>query len=122
MMGVYLHVMADTLGSVGVIISTLLIEWYGWTGFDPIASLFIAFMITISVIPLVVDAGRILCLDLRAEQQSEVVEALNEVSRMRDARRRGTADGLLDLRSCTPSKAWLPSPRLASGQKTQRRS
>ncbi|CAD6938493.1 unnamed protein product, partial [Tilletia caries] len=26
MMGVYLHVMADTLGSVGVIISTLLIE------------------------------------------------------------------------------------------------
>ncbi|CAD6891199.1 unnamed protein product, partial [Tilletia caries] len=29
MMGVYLHVMADTLGSVGVIISTLLIEYYG---------------------------------------------------------------------------------------------
>lgn len=76
MMGVYLHVMADTMGSVGVILSTLLIEWYGWTGFDPIASLFIAFMIVASVVPLVVDAGRILCLDLGEEREKEVQEAL----------------------------------------------
>ncbi|CAD6980019.1 unnamed protein product, partial [Tilletia controversa] len=69
MMGVYLHVMADTLGSVGVIISTLLIEYYGWTGFDPIASLFIAVMIVGSVIPLVLDAGRILVLDLGEEKE-----------------------------------------------------
>lgn len=76
MMGVYLHVMADTMGSVGVILSTLLIEWYGWTGFDPIASLFIAFMIVASVVPLVVDAGRILCLDLGDSREKEVQEAL----------------------------------------------
>ncbi|PWN44272.1 cation efflux protein [Ceraceosorus guamensis] len=79
MMGVYLHVMADTMGSVGVIISTLLIEWFGWTGFDPIASLFIAFLITASVIPLVVDAGRILCLELPDEQERDVVNALQEL-------------------------------------------
>ena len=81
MMGVYLHVMADTLGSVGVIISTLLIQYFGWTGFDPIASLFIAFLIVGSVVPLVVDAGRILCLDLGEEKEKEVAEALSEVSR-----------------------------------------
>jgi len=54
----------DTLGSVGVIVSTLLIQFYGWTGFDPIASLFIAVLIAASVIPLVLDTGRILCLDV----------------------------------------------------------
>ena len=53
----------DTLGSVGVIISTLLIQFYGWTGFDPIASLFIAVLIAASVIPLVIDTGRVLMLD-----------------------------------------------------------
>lgn len=80
MMGVYLHVMADTLGSVGVIISTLLIQYFGWTGFDPIASLFIAFLIVGSVIPLVVDAGRILALDLGEVKEQEVSLALKEVS------------------------------------------
>ncbi|KAE8231241.1 hypothetical protein CF326_g3747 [Tilletia indica] len=79
MMGVYLHVMADTLGSVGVIISTLLIDYYGWTGFDPIASLFIAVMIVGSVIPLVLDAGRILVLDIGEEKEKEVLDALAEL-------------------------------------------
>lgn len=79
MMGVYLHVMADTLGSVGVIISTLLIQYYGWTGFDPIASLFIAFMIVGSVVPLLVESGRILCLDLGAERINEIHRALTDM-------------------------------------------
>lgn len=63
MRGVFLHVMADTLGSVGVIVSTLLIRWTGWTGFDPLASLFIAALILASVLPLVTDAARVLSLD-----------------------------------------------------------
>ncbi|TKY87586.1 hypothetical protein EX895_003600 [Sporisorium graminicola] len=79
MMGVYLHVMADTLGSVGVIISTLLIGQFGWTGFDPIASLFIAFMIVGSVIPLVVESGRILCLEVGGDREVEMRGALEEV-------------------------------------------
>ncbi|KAF6767208.1 Cation efflux protein [Kalmanozyma brasiliensis GHG001] len=79
MMGVYLHVMADTLGSVGVIISTLLIGQFGWTGFDPIASLFIAFMIVGSVIPLVLESGRILCLEVGAHRETEMTEALDSL-------------------------------------------
>ncbi|KAF8573763.1 cation efflux protein [Ramaria rubella] len=79
MRGVFLHVMADTLGSVGVIISTLLIQFYGWTGFDPIASLFIAVLIAASVIPLVIDSGRVLALDV-GERDSSVQQVLNELA------------------------------------------
>jgi cation diffusion facilitator family transporter len=60
MEGVFLHVLADTMGSVGVIISTLLIEWYGWTGFDPMASILIAIMIFVSVIPLLKETSKLL--------------------------------------------------------------
>lgn len=78
MRGVFLHVMADTLGSVGVIISTLLIQYYGWTGFDPIASIFIAVLIAASVVPLVIDTGRVLSLDL-GDNESKVQQALSEL-------------------------------------------
>jgi len=79
MRGVFLHVMADTLGSVGVIISTLLIQFYGWTGFDPIASLFIAILIAASVVPLVMDTGRVLCLDI-TDREATIDQALAELS------------------------------------------
>ncbi|WFD27530.1 Putative zinc transporter msc2 [Malassezia nana] len=79
MLGLYLHVMADTLGSVGVIISTLLIQYFHWTGFDPIASLLIGLMILGSVVPLVIDSGRILCLDLSGMDTSDIKKALQKV-------------------------------------------
>lgn len=68
----------DTLGSVGVIISTLLIQFYGWTGFDPIASLFIAILIAASVIPLVIDTGKVLMLDL-SHRATSIKGALTSV-------------------------------------------
>ena len=64
---------------MGVIVSTLLIEWYGWTGFDPIASLFIAVLIAGSVIPLVIDTGKVLALDLDSREKS-IRNALTEAS------------------------------------------
>lgn len=66
------------MGSVGVIISTLLIQFYGWTGFDPIASLFIAILIAASVFPLVVDTGKVLALDV-ADRDLVIQQALAEV-------------------------------------------
>ncbi|WWC60384.1 uncharacterized protein I303_102956 [Kwoniella dejecticola CBS 10117] len=80
MRGVFLHVMADTLGSVGVIISTILIKYTGWTVFDPIASLFIAVLIMASVIPLVIDSGKVLCLDVGSEKEEEIRSALSELT------------------------------------------
>lgn len=64
---------------MGVIISTLLINRYGWTGFDPLASIFIAVLIFASVVPLVADAGRLLVLDMGEDREEEVRRALNSV-------------------------------------------
>ncbi|XP_074640570.1 zinc transporter 7-like [Tubulanus polymorphus] len=60
MQGVFLHILADTLGSVGVIISSALIHHFGWMIADPICSIFIAILIGISVIPLLRDSVGIL--------------------------------------------------------------
>lgn len=66
-----------------MIISTLLIQFYGWTGFDPIASLFIAILIAASVVPLVLDSGKVLCLDVDS-RETAIQRALAEVSGSRD--------------------------------------
>jgi zinc transporter 5/7 len=62
MHGVYLHILADTLGSVGVIISSILVEHFGLLIADPICSMFIAILIIISVIPLLKSSSRTLLL------------------------------------------------------------
>uniref|UniRef100_A0A8D0H6J2 Zinc transporter n=2 Tax=Sphenodon punctatus TaxID=8508 RepID=A0A8D0H6J2_SPHPU len=49
---VFLHIVADTLGSVGVIISALLMQNYGLMIADPICSMLIALLIGVSVVPL----------------------------------------------------------------------
>ncbi|BFZ16583.1 hypothetical protein BsWGS_19622 [Bradybaena similaris] len=58
--GVYLHILADTLGSVGVIVSSSLISMFGWVIADPICSMFISGLIILSVIPLLHESGSIL--------------------------------------------------------------
>ncbi|KAJ2326985.1 putative zinc transporter msc2 [Coemansia sp. RSA 2702] len=80
MQGVFLHVMADTLGSVGVIISTLLIQTFGWTGFDPLASIAIAGLIFASVVPLVRDSVHMLLLRLPDHSQAEVRAAVAQIA------------------------------------------
>ncbi|CAD5111705.1 DgyrCDS996 [Dimorphilus gyrociliatus] len=57
---VFIHILADTLGSVGVIISSLLIRYFGWMIADPICSMIIALLIGVSVIPLLRDSLGIL--------------------------------------------------------------
>lgn len=74
------HVMADTLGSVGVIVSTILIHYFHWTGFDPIASLLIGLMILGSVVPLVIDSGRILCLELSNKDSKSIELAISSIT------------------------------------------
>jgi len=49
---VFLHILADTLGSAGVIVSTLLMHYFGWMIADPICSLMIGILIALSVYPL----------------------------------------------------------------------
>jgi zinc transporter 5/7 len=77
---VFLHVLADTLGSVGVIISTLLIQWVGWTGFDPLASIFISVLIFLSVLPLVTSSARILMQSITPQDEHALTRCFEEVS------------------------------------------
>jgi zinc transporter 5/7 len=48
---IYIHILADTLGSVAVLISAFLIKYYHLHISDPICSLFISAMIIVSTIP-----------------------------------------------------------------------
>lgn len=50
--GVFLHIVADTLGSIGVIVSAILMQAYGWMIADPICSMLISILIGVSVVPL----------------------------------------------------------------------
>lgn len=52
MHSMFLHILADTMSSVGLIISSFLVQHYGWTIADPICSLLISTLIFTSVSPL----------------------------------------------------------------------
>ncbi|XP_057597938.1 proton-coupled zinc antiporter SLC30A5 isoform X3 [Hippopotamus amphibius kiboko] len=82
MRGVFLHVLADTLGSIGVIVSTLLIEQFGWFIADPLCSLFIAVLIFLSVVPLIKDACQVLLLRLPPEYEKELHIALEKLQKI----------------------------------------
>lgn len=83
MQGIFLHILADALGSVAVIFSTLLTKYYGWSGWDPIASCAIAVLIFLSAIPLVKSSGARLMLSLPNDLEYKVRNALGELSGLR---------------------------------------
>ncbi|MET3507323.1 cation diffusion facilitator family transporter [Halalkalibacter oceani] len=56
----FLHVLGDLLGSVGAIVAALLILFFGWNLADPIASVFVALLITIAGFRVIKDAVHIL--------------------------------------------------------------
>lgn len=60
MQGVFLHILADTLGSVGVIISAVLMRLFGWYIADPICSMLISVLIVLSVLSLMKESCAIL--------------------------------------------------------------
>lgn len=47
--GAYLHMAADALVSIGVLLSGVVIAWTGWTIVDPIVALAVAAVIVASV-------------------------------------------------------------------------
>ena len=83
MEGIFLHVLADTMGSVGVVISTLLIKYKGWLVADPACSIFISVLIVASVIPLLRNSAEVLLQRLPRMHEKELKEALNDVMKIR---------------------------------------
>ncbi|KAJ5941804.1 hypothetical protein N7516_001972 [Penicillium verrucosum] len=83
MHGIFLHILADTLGSVAVVISTILVHYSGWAGYDPLASCFIAILIFASAVPLVSSTAKTLLLTLPADTEYNLRETLAGVSTLR---------------------------------------
>ena len=83
MHGIFLHILADTMGSVAVVISTILVHFYGWTGFDPIASCIIAILIFASAVPLVCSTAKSLLLTLPDDVEYSLRDTLGGLSGLR---------------------------------------
>ncbi|TDZ35490.1 putative zinc transporter cis4 [Colletotrichum spinosum] len=64
MEGIFLHVLADTMGSASVVLSTVLTYYTGWTFWDPLASCAIAILIFLAAIPLIKSSARNLMLNI----------------------------------------------------------
>lgn len=104
MHGIFLHVLADTLGSVAVVISTILIHFFNWPGFDPLASCLIAILIFASAIPLVSSSAKTLLLSLPSDTEYLVRETLAGVSSLR---------GVVGY---TVPRFWLEDPAITAAQ------
>ena len=83
--GAFLHMAADTLVSIGVVISGLVISRTGWFIIDPIISIVIAIVILVSTWELLRDSMR-LALDGVTEgiETEEVMEAMQETAHVTD--------------------------------------
>lgn len=83
MHGIFLHILADTMGSAAVIVSTLLIQFVGWSGWDPIASCIIAILIFLSSLPLVSSSAQQLLLTVPADTEYKLRNTLSGISNLR---------------------------------------
>ncbi|KAI3716989.1 hypothetical protein L1987_68265 [Smallanthus sonchifolius] len=83
MEGIFLHVLADTLGSVGVVISTLLIQYKGWLIADPTCSIFISILIVSSVIPLLKNSAEILLQRVPRDHEHELKAAVSSIMKIK---------------------------------------
>lgn len=82
MKGVFLHILADTLGSVGVIISALLMQMFGWMIADPICSMLIAVLIILSVVSLIKESWVILMQRQPVALDRVLSQCYNKVTQM----------------------------------------
>ncbi|XP_078430882.1 zinc transporter-like protein [Wolffia australiana] len=82
MRGIFLHVLADTMGSVGVVISTLLVKYKGWLAADPACSILISAMIIFSVVPLLRNSAEILLQRAPRALEWEIEAAIDSITRM----------------------------------------
>ena len=108
MEGVFLHILADALGSVGVICSAVLIRFWGLTAADAWCSIVISLLILASVAPLVKNSGAMLLMQIPeavgaaaaravARLEAEAEAARGDAARGEAARGRRTASATAGL-------------------------
>ena len=87
MLAIYLHILADTLGSVGVICSSLLIQFYGITSADAICSIIISLLIIGSTGPLLTSTLHILLTRTPPHKTKPLTAALTAITHLPHVRR-----------------------------------
>ena len=96
-------IVADTLGSIGLIISSLFMKNWGTVLLDPLCSLLIAALIMKSVIPLMKDNARILLLTVPIGMERNVQQALLQLLSM---------EGVKGYKN---HRFWVHSPEVFTG-------
>ncbi|KAH6562223.1 hypothetical protein BASA50_004862 [Batrachochytrium salamandrivorans] len=82
MHGMFLHILSDTLGSLGVIVSTFFILMFGWTWTDPLCSIFIAVLTIMTTWPLLKSSGNTLLQRIPQQCDAQLPEARSRVLRV----------------------------------------
>lgn len=83
MQGIYLHVLADTLGSASVVVSTVLTYFTGHSFWDQLASVFISVLILASSKPLIFSAARRLLLSIPDSVEYNLRNTLSGITQQR---------------------------------------
>lgn len=82
MESVFLHILADTLGSIGVMISAILMSQFNWLIADAICSLFIAILISISVYPLLRNSVFILMQRVPSKLEDKLPDCFDRIRKL----------------------------------------
>jgi solute carrier family 30 (zinc transporter), member 5/7 len=80
--GVFLHILADCLGSVGVIVSSMLVKYYGLYIADPICSFIISLMILASSVPFIQTTASTLMMRGGKVMQRRVNKVSGKISKL----------------------------------------
>jgi len=78
--GVFLHILADLLGSVGVIASSILIMLFGWYITDAICSAITSVLILVSVIPLLKSSVMVFMQTYPSKHEKQFTQILSDIS------------------------------------------
>lgn len=96
--GAFLHILGDTVGSVGVVLAAGLIALTGWTRFDSVVSFMIAAFIVVTSVSLLRDVVDVLLeaapRDIDTEQVRASITAVNGVAAVHDLHVWSIASGL----------------------------
>jgi len=110
MQGMFLHVLADTMGSVAVIVSALLIKNFGWHWTDPLSSLILSILIFASIYPVLKDSACILLQRCPPKIERELPAAFQKVrarvTRRARSRRCLSAPILPCAGACAVRRCW----------------
>jgi zinc transporter 5/7 len=75
MYAIYIHIVADALGSVSVLVSSFLIHYYGLNFMDPLSSIFISMLILYSAWPVLTNS----MFTLIHVQRPKMIEKRNKI-------------------------------------------